>query len=58
MDTDCGIVRVTRDTPELASIFLKYGRDYITDLTAEKKERFLQSILDLQGQPDRWLFLF
>ena len=58
MDADDKLIRVTRDTPELASIFLRYGRDYMSNLTVEKKERFLQSILDLQDQPMRWLFLF
>ncbi len=58
MDADYDIVKVTRATPGLASIFLEHGRDYITDMTAEKKERFLQSILDLQGRSGRWLLLF
>jgi len=47
MDAVPDLVRVTRDTPELASVFLRYGRDYVTGLTAAERERFLQSILDL-----------
>lgn len=49
---------VSHTTPELAQIFLEFGRDYMNDVLSEKREKFLQSILDLQGQPDRWLLLF
>ena len=51
------LIPVTNDNPDVASIFLNLGRDYLSQLPHDKREMFLKSILDHQGEPDRWLLL-
>lgn len=51
------VISVTKNNPNTVSAFLSLGRDYLKDLPHEKRERFLQSILARQGEPDRWLLL-
>ena len=51
------LVPVTRDDPDVISVFLNLCRDYLSDLPRDERERFLQSILARQGEPDRWLLL-
>jgi GNAT superfamily N-acetyltransferase len=51
------LISVTNDTPDTLSAFLNLGRDYLSDLPLDERERFLQSILTRQGKPDRWLLL-
>jgi GNAT superfamily N-acetyltransferase len=41
----------------MVSAFLSLGRDYLKNMAREEQERFLQSILLRQGEPDRWLLL-
>jgi ribosomal protein S18 acetylase RimI-like enzyme len=48
---------VTDDNPESISAFWKLGRDYLSGLPTNERERFLQSILARRGEPDRWLLL-
>jgi len=51
------LVQVTNDIPETVSVFLSLGRDYLSGLPLDERERFLQSILARQKEPDRWLLL-
>lgn len=51
------LISVTNDNPDALSAFLNLGRDYLSDLPFDERERFLQSILARQGEPDRWLLL-
>lgn len=51
------LIPVSRENPELTLRFLELGRDYLSNLPEENRERFLQSILDLQGESERWLLL-
>ena len=48
---------VVKNDPRTASKFLSLGRDYLSDLPNDERERFLQSILARQGEPNRWLLL-
>ena len=48
---------VTNDNQEAVSIFFTLGRHYLSDLPFDEREKFLQSILARQGEPDRWLLL-
>lgn len=58
MDLQC--VQVTADSVDTEA-FRLLGRDYLAELLcdrlAEEREAFLQSMLDRQGEPDRWLLL-
>jgi GNAT superfamily N-acetyltransferase len=51
------VVTITKSDSSMVSAFLSLGRDYLKDLPIEKRERFLQSILARQEEPDRWLLL-
>jgi GNAT superfamily N-acetyltransferase len=53
------LVRVTGEGSPLAPVFLEMGRDYFSELgiPEERRSPFLGSMLDMQGEPDRWLFL-
>jgi len=51
------LVCVTNDIPETVSFFLSLGRDYLSGLPIDDRERFLQSILARRKEPDRWLLL-
>lgn len=51
------VVTVIKNNPSSVSAFLSLGRDYLKELPIEERERFLQSILARQGEPDRWLLL-
>ena len=48
---------VAKNDPKTVSEFLTLGREYLKDLPNEERERFLQSILARQGEPNRWLLL-
>lgn len=50
-------VPVSSADPETVSASLALGRDYLKGLASEDAERFLQSILKRQGEPNRWLLL-
>jgi GNAT superfamily N-acetyltransferase len=56
-DIDPELVSVSRIDPVTVSTFLNLGRDYFKELPAERRERFMESILERQGERDRWLFL-
>jgi ribosomal protein S18 acetylase RimI-like enzyme len=51
--------RVTENEHGTVSTFLTLGRDYLSTshMSADERERFLQSILKRQGEADRWLLL-
>ena len=51
------LISVTNDNLDSLSAFLNLGRDYLSDLPPDERERFLQSILARQVEPDRWLLL-
>lgn len=51
------LISVTNDDPDTLSAFLNLGRDYLSELPFDERERFLQSILVRQGEPERWLLL-
>lgn len=51
------LIPVTNDNQNTLSAFLNLGRDYLSDLPSDERERFLQSILAHQSEPDRWLLL-
>ena len=50
-----GLTLYSKD-PTLDEVFMEMGHDYMSNQPPEKRERFLRSVLDLQGQPDRWLY--
>ena len=49
---------VTRNTTSLVEVFMTLGKDYMNQTAENKREIFLQSMVDLQGQPNRWLLLY
>jgi GNAT superfamily N-acetyltransferase len=51
------LIPVTNDCPEAVSTFLSLARDYFLGLPPDEREKFIQSILARQGEPDRWLLL-
>jgi ribosomal protein S18 acetylase RimI-like enzyme len=51
------LIPVTSDNPDTLPAFWNLGRDYVSDLPPNERERFLQSILARQGEPNRWLLL-
>jgi GNAT superfamily N-acetyltransferase len=51
------LVSVAEGDADKVSAFLRLGRDYLKDMAFEERERFLQSILARQGEPDHWLLL-
>jgi len=51
------LIPVTNDNQEAISVFLNLGRDYLSDLSHDEQEKFLQSIMVHQVEPDRWLLL-
>ena len=51
------LVRISSSGSRLASTFLDMGRDYLSRMPEERREPFLQSMLDRQGEQDRWLCL-
>lgn len=51
------LISVTNDNTDACSVFLNLGRDYLLDLPPDERERFLQSILARQEEPERWLLL-
>jgi ribosomal protein S18 acetylase RimI-like enzyme len=50
---------VTKNKPDTVSTLLTLGQDYLSKshMSADERERFLQSILARQGEADRWLLL-
>jgi len=51
------LIQVTNDYPDTVATFLSLGRDYLSDLSSDERERFLRSILTRQSESDRWLLL-
>lgn len=51
------VVSVTKNNLNTVSTFLSLGRDYLKDLPHGEREKFLQSTLARQAEPDRWLLL-
>ena len=51
------VVSVNKNNQNMVSPFRRLGRDYLKNLPSEERERFLNSILARQGEPDRWLLL-
>ncbi len=51
------LVAVDRNHPETVRIFLHISKDYFSDIPIDKRNKFVQSIIDRQGEPGRWLFL-
>ena len=51
------VVPVIENDQNTVSVFLTLGRDYLKGLPCEEREKFLQSILRRQREPDRWLLL-
>ena len=57
IDREIQIIRVYHENPDSINVFLNLGRDYLSNLSFEKREKFLRSILARLKEPDRWLFL-
>ena len=57
MVSEFELVRVMKGDGELASVFLEMGEDYMGGEPAELRGRFLRSVVELQVEGDRWLFL-
>lgn len=57
MTDDFELVRVMKGDEELASAFLKMGEDYMSSEPPELRGRFLRSMVDLQAEEERWLYL-
>ena len=51
------LVRVMKGDGELVSAFLEMGEDYTGSEPPELRDRFLRSIVDLQVEEERWLYL-
>lgn len=58
-EVEAEVVSVTKNNQIMVPVFLGLGRDYLKDseMPSEERERFLQSILARQEEPDRWLLL-
>ncbi|MBL7168304.1 GNAT family N-acetyltransferase [Candidatus Bathyarchaeota archaeon] len=57
MADDFDLVRVMKGDEELASAFLEMGEDYMGSEPPELRGRFLRSVVDLQVEEERWLYL-
>ena len=57
MADDFELVRVMKGDGELASVFLEMGEGYMGSEPPELRGRFLRSIVDLQVEEERWLYL-
>jgi ribosomal protein S18 acetylase RimI-like enzyme len=57
MADDFKLVRVMRGDEGLAPVFLEMGEDYMASEPPELRGRFLRSMLDLQVEEERWLYL-
>ena len=57
MADDFELVRVMKGDGELASVFLEMGEGYMGSEPPELRGRFLRSVVDLQVEEERWLFL-
>jgi len=57
MADDFELVRVMKGDVELASVFLEMGEDYMSGEPPELRGRFLRSVVDLQVEEERWLYL-
>ena len=57
IEEDVRLIPVTKEDPDVLSVFWELGRDYLSDLPPDERERFLKSILARQGERDRWLLL-
>ena len=50
------IVQYMKGDQMLAVSFMEMGEDYMSSEPRDLRIKFLKSILDLQGEPDRWLY--
>ena len=50
------VVQYMEGDQMLAVSFMEMGEDYMSSEPPELSEKFLKSILELQGEPDRWLY--
>jgi len=57
MAGDFELVRITGGDDELSKAFMEMGDDYMSSEPPELRGRFLRSVVDLQVEEDRWLFL-
>ncbi|RLF93438.1 hypothetical protein DRN45_05415, partial [Thermococci archaeon] len=48
---------VKEDNPEAVAAFLSISKNYFSDIPIDKREKFIQSIIDRQGEHNRWLLL-
>jgi len=51
------LLRVNKHAPQTVLAFLALGKDYLSDLPHDERERFLRGILARQEERDRWLLL-
>jgi GNAT superfamily N-acetyltransferase len=57
MADDFELVRVMKGDEGLAEAFLEMGEDYMGSEPPELRGRFLRSMVDLQVEEERWLYL-
>lgn len=57
IDYEARILPVCDENSSSVNAFLNLGREYLSDLSAEKREKFLKSILRRLKEPERWLLL-
>jgi len=57
IDSETQIIRVYYENRDSINVFLNLGRDYLSNLSFEEREKLLKSILARLKEPDRWLFL-
>jgi len=55
-ESNAELILYRRGDKQLADVFMELGRDYMSEEPEEQRDRFLRSVLDLQGGPDRWLY--
>ena len=51
------LISVKEDNPEAVAAFLSISKNYFSDIPIDKREKFIQSIIDRQGEHNRWLLL-
>jgi len=51
------IVPVNKNDQDTLSAFQRLGEDYWSSLPDTHRGRFIQSVINRVGEPDRWLFL-
>lgn len=59
-ELDAELILINKEHEETATVFLALCKDYLNDLDnipTDITDRLPQSMLDCQGEPDRWLLL-